>query len=266
MTRSTFCACGGYNHRTVFSGVYRRMAPDPYPFSVVQCTECGLRRTEPPPDSTIYERGIAHTSVREPGGANWSRKIVRELSEQARFKSRVLDVGCNVGDLVAAALDAGFDAEGIDLDPRVIAVGEALGRPVRMGSLAGEQGPFDVVVAVHVVEHVPDLREFFSGLERVLREGGLAFIFVPNCQGLMPRLMRERWIGWLPAEHYWHFTPESFRRTCSLLSSLHIVDLTTKGVIEPPSQGWKAVAKNAAVRYSRVVGVGDQIEAVLMKQ
>ena len=45
-------------------------------------------------------------------------------------------------------------------------------------------GSFDIVICLHVLEHVPDDRKAMSELRRVLRPGGVAVIMVPIEEGL----------------------------------------------------------------------------------
>jgi hypothetical protein len=115
----------------------------------------------------------------------------------------------------------------------------------------------------HVLEHVLDLRGALASIARVLAADGRCFVYVPNHRGLVARIMRENWSGWLPNEHVWHFTPATFRSTVAA-SALEIRSLTTKGVIEPV-QGNHGLAKRLVIGLSRAVSWGDQIEAVLAR-
>jgi hypothetical protein len=96
----------------------------------------------------------------------------------------------------------------------------------------------------------------------VLVPGGLAFVYVPHYRGLIPRLMRDNWMGWFPQQHVWHFTPTTLARAVETTTRLRMTDCTTHGVIEPPSTGVKGAGKSAISAFSRSVGWGDGIEAV----
>lgn len=81
----------------------------------------------------------------------------------------VLDVGCGAGVFARAAADRGARVTGIDTDPAAVAraaaevpegtfqVGDALDPP---------SGPFDVVVAVQLLMHVPDPAAVLAALGR----------------------------------------------------------------------------------------------------
>jgi 2-polyprenyl-3-methyl-5-hydroxy-6-metoxy-1,4-benzoquinol methylase len=174
-------------------------------------------------------------------------------------------VGCGVGNLVVAATEQGFDAEGIDVDP--IATDEARknGRPVRTATLEQVQGSYDVLVVNHVLEHIEDLEAFLAHVSRVLTSAGRFFVLSPHYKGLIPRLLRGRWMGWVPREHFWHFTPGTLAATVEQMSPLTLVRSSTEGVIEPPVGGVKGIAVAALTAVSKGLGRGDQVEAIFEK-
>jgi SAM-dependent methyltransferase len=267
-SRSGSCVCGDERHATVLSGRYRRLGVHDYAFTILKCKSCGLARTSPIPEPFQYEVGYTLTTKEgEFVGSTedeWSARVARDIAQRAEGR-RLIDIGCHVGNLVQAASEIGFDARGIDLDPVATAAGRRLGRAVEDRTLAEVNDTFDIAVLIHVLEHVQGLRSFLFHLERVLVPRGLAFINVPHYRGLMPRLMRENWMGWFPQQHVWHFTPATLVGTVERAGSLRAVDCTTRGVIEPPSTGMKGAVKAAVSTLSRSVEWGDEIEAVFQK-
>lgn len=255
----------------MLSGAYHR-APEAssataYHFSIAECLSCRLVRTLPPPDPCRHEHGYARYGPKTGAGIapdTWSKPIAAFLRVHAPGR-RLIDVGCSQGTLVAAALDQGFDARGIDVDPVAIAAGQQLGRPVSVRSLGEIEETYDVAVLNHVLEHVNDLVGFLSSLSRILSPDGRVFMFVPYFRGLVPRLMTTNWIGWDPTEHVWHFTPETLERTVRNGTGFKMLSYTTKGAIEPPSTGLRGCVKRAVQWTSQQVGWGDQIEAIFIR-
>jgi 2-polyprenyl-3-methyl-5-hydroxy-6-metoxy-1,4-benzoquinol methylase len=263
------CFCGSTHYRSVLQGTYDRLLLTDYAFAIVVCVECGLARTLPVPDPEQYARGYALTTAadgRFVGATDdaWSASIVEDVRSFVPV-GRLLDIGCHVGNLVAAATARGYDAVGIDLDPVATAEARRLGRAVRTAGIEDVEETFDVVVMNQLLEHVFDLREFLAHVARVVEPGGYALVYVPCYRGLMPRLMRTHWMGWFPSQHVWHFAPETLRRVVEEATPLRLVRRTTKGVIEPPSTGTKGWAKARIIAFSRAVGWGDEIEAVFRK-
>jgi SAM-dependent methyltransferase len=177
----------------------------------------------------------------------------------------LLDVGCSIGNLVMAAAEQGFEAEGIDVDPVATEEARRQGRPVRTAALEQVQGTYDVVVVNHVLEHIEDLGGFLAQVSRVLAAGGRLFVFSPHYKGLIPRLRRGRWMGWVPREHVWHFTPETLATSIERASPLVLVSCETKGVIELPASGAKGIGVAALGALSSGLGRGDQVEAIFEK-
>ena len=108
--------------------------------------------------------------------------------------SRVLDVGCGAGGLVAYLLEHGFDARGIDtseatvdaaqsfltsrgLDPSRITVGLTT-------DLIGRNEQADTVVCMDCLEHVEDDQTLFDELVTLCRPGGTLIVTVPALMSL----------------------------------------------------------------------------------
>lgn len=60
---------------------------------------------------------------------------------------------------------------------------------------------FDLVIALHLVEHLPQPARFFAEARRVLRGEGLLIIATPNPTGIGARVMGKWWTGWRDTGH-----------------------------------------------------------------
>lgn len=263
------CACGSAEYEIVLEGRTSRLAVVNYEFRIAICRDCGLGATIPRPNVEQYQDGysLSTDEGRFTGSARdgWSEPLARFVQERIPG-GRFLDIGCHVGNLVAAASAAGFEAEGIDADPVATAYGASLGRPIRCATLEAVTGGFQVIVVNHVLEHIGDLAGFLHSVERLLAPGGMLFVFVPNRRGLMARAMGANWIGWFPNQHVWHFDRHSLLALFKRETNLSVAACTTKGVIEPPSVGARGMVKKVLTRGSRIAGWGDQIEAIFQRQ
>jgi methionine biosynthesis protein MetW len=98
---------------------------------------------------------------------------------------RLLDVGCGRG-AVASLLSARFDeVHGVDADDAALAKAAERGVAVAQVDLDREplpyeDGSFDAVVSLDVIEHVLDPAVFVRELARVLRPGGRLYLATPN--------------------------------------------------------------------------------------
>jgi ubiquinone/menaquinone biosynthesis C-methylase UbiE len=108
---------------------------------------------------------------------------------------RVLDMGCARGDLLremARHNDGWGLLAGFDFSPGMVTKGVELGAglPVRFfvadaQSMPLLDGTFDVVMARHMLYHVPDIQRAVAEVARVLRPGG-QFLAVTNSAQTMP--------------------------------------------------------------------------------
>src|ERR1041385_7358606 len=106
--------------------------------------------------------------------------ICREVTDR---RPRILDVGCGTGANLLMLSKYG-DAEGVDLSEDAVAVCRERGlENVKLGAaekLPYEDGTFDLVTALDVVEHLDDDLGGLSEMRRVLRPGGRVLLFVPT--------------------------------------------------------------------------------------
>lgn len=122
----------------------------------------------------------------------------------------VLDVGCGSGYITAAVAEQTSIAIGIDPDTDAIA--RAKDRETtaiyQVGTAAdGPSGPFDVVMAMDVVEHVPP-EEIWPPIRYRLNLGGTAIVSVPAHQWLYGEHDRRQ-------RHRCRFSREDLRREAS---------------------------------------------------
>ena len=109
--------------------------------------------------------------------------FVKEICKGFKHRPRILDVGCGTGGNLKLLSQFG-DAEGVDVSIDALEFCRQRGlNNVRLGAaeeLPFEDGTFDLVTALDVVEHIDDdiagLREF----RRVLKPDGRILLFVPT--------------------------------------------------------------------------------------
>lgn len=127
-----------------------------------------------------------------------------------RAAFRILDFGCGRGKLVLWLREHGYDAVGVDLDPRPFEFGAGLYRSRGQqpesclfpldgaGRSPFPDSSFDFVVSSEVLEHVDDLGRVVAELRRVTRAGGEGFhLYPPHRRPVEPHLFMPL-VHWLP--------------------------------------------------------------------
>lgn len=101
----------------------------------------------------------------------------------------VLDVGCGNGPYLRALHERGVEAVGCDLSLGMVQTAPSTARRLNadVASLPLTDAPFDVVLAPHMLYHVPDQETAARELRRVLKPGGVC-VAVTNGAGHLGRM------------------------------------------------------------------------------
>lgn len=126
---------------------------------------------------------------------------------------RLLEIGCAKGFFLRVAKDAGFEVHGLELNERNYRraradVGDGV-LNVDLFSAAYPADHFDVIYMRDVFEHVPKPKAMLEEMNRIARAGCVVFIEVPNIEGLMYKLVRQRHICVFGFEHLNYWAPET---------------------------------------------------------
>ncbi len=173
----------------------------------------------------------------------------------------VADIGCGGGLVAEPLARLGAHVTGIDPAEENVAAarthaaqsGLQIGyRAARVEELAAEGAQFDAVIALEVVEHVPDVAAFTSVCAQVLRPGGLMLLSTINRTARAFALAivgAEYVLRWLPrGTHQWdRFVTPAELRDALERSGLRPVD--TRGLtFNPLTRTWR-LSTDTGVNY-----------------
>ena len=158
-----------------------------------RCPQCGFAQPDRLPAlpryfERIYDQQWSQEWVAQEFEASYKdlifRRILDSLSRRLGPDRRaLLDVGSHAGRFLQLARDAGWRAEGIELNPRTAAyAARQTGAPVhriRAEHLSELGTRFDAVTMTDVLEHVPEPLPILSSARRVLTAGGWIAVKVP---------------------------------------------------------------------------------------
>jgi 2-polyprenyl-3-methyl-5-hydroxy-6-metoxy-1,4-benzoquinol methylase len=212
---------------------------------LVRCTACDLVYVNPTFDEAHYKSVYASQDyqdiVRDLGIKSHDYRVQRFGAERVRLMAehlpavrspRYLDVGCSTGFVVEAARASGWEAIGVDLNPSAIEYGRSRGLDVRAVDLeeAGfDPESFDAVSLFDVLEHLLDPVRTLRACTRLLRNGGIVFLYVPNYDSASRLLMgKDAHFIW-PTHHLNYYTPATIRDLMTR-ESLDTVYLATEGL------------------------------------
>jgi SAM-dependent methyltransferase len=208
-------ACGGPGEEHFQFGEYQ----------LERCRGCGFVYVKNPPSADQLAKAYAsmydtaetyvpderfHKRLK-----NWfvARRIRRHTKPGHRH---LLEIGFGHGHLLRALQREGsFTLEGIDYGEGTIPHLRSLGLNVSTASVEQKHypdGTFDMVVGMHVLEHVQNPGQFVSEIHRILRPGGRVYFQVPCVSHWRARIAGRRWKYYGPPFHLWYFSTEAMRR------------------------------------------------------
>jgi 2-polyprenyl-3-methyl-5-hydroxy-6-metoxy-1,4-benzoquinol methylase len=195
--------------------------------TTVVCRRCGLVYASPRPErerlARFYREHI-YTQYIDARG-RFTERLLAASRRQARDTfdffvgragvrlagTRVLEVGCGLGDFLVLARQGGARVLGLELDgPYADFAEKEHGLSIARGRIEDldTAARFDVIALFHVVEHLEDPVGILAALRPRLAGGGRLFIEVPNFMGPW----RIPFTEFLRLEHLYNFSPDTLRR------------------------------------------------------
>lgn len=142
-----------------------------------------------------WVRCLAPLALLHPGGRDELDAAAMHLPAPPPG-SRVLDVGCGSGVLLARMQSLGWQVEGVEPDPAAVEAARARGVSVRLGTLEKQDYPenhFDAVHSAHVIEHLHNPLTLIQESWRILKPGGTLVLLTPNVESWAHRRYGQIW-------------------------------------------------------------------------
>jgi SAM-dependent methyltransferase len=179
-----------------------------FPLGLSGCVNCGHAQLSHFVDpsmlfsSYIYASGTSGTLRKY---FEWFADSLKQVAEPG---SKVLEIACNDGSLLAALAKSGFDAIGVDPASNLTQEARAKGHKVLTGFFpdTAPEGKFDIIVAMNVAAHTPRPLRFLQGVANSLEKDGVAII-----QTSQANMIANGELDTIYHEHYSFFSPSSMR-------------------------------------------------------
>lgn len=190
-------------------------------FKLLSCATCETVTVSPFP--TVEELIAFYQSYE--GTTDYRKKQDKKIRRASGRIKRVmkhapgnvfLDVGCNYGFTVKAALDLGLNAKGIDIDDTAVSeskktFGSEYYETISVQDYAARGGQADIVYTAEVIEHVPDPDSFVAAIAQILTPGGILYLTTPDGgHWSLPSNFAE-WGMVMPPEHITYFTRKGMK-------------------------------------------------------
>ncbi len=196
-------------------------------FTLLRCADCKTSIATPLPTEQelvkFYQNHKKSNCYRSKKASKIRRSLgrVKRLMRASPPGKKFLDIGCNIGYMVAAAHQAGLEAHGIDIDESAIATARQSFpeaghfETISIQDLAARGDTFDIVYMSEVIEHVRDPDSFIAAAARVMRPGGLLYITAPDgAHFAVPKNFAD-WGMVCPPEHLTFFSRAGMKKMLS---------------------------------------------------
>lgn len=186
--------------------------------------------------------------------------ILRALDRRVpRRPRRLLDIGAHAGRFLHVARQAGWDVEGIELNPRTAAYAASrTGAPVHQvnaHTLAATGARFHAITLTDVLEHIPDPVALLTTAARILEPGGSIAVKVPcgrsqwHKERLLASVIPSRDVSLAGnLVHVNHFTPRSLAMALERAGFMDVDVLTGAPELLPLDSSAAGRAASNAVR------------------
>lgn len=204
MKRETCGACGSPNLDVFLDLGYSPVADayltDTYEYAqlfaleLAVCDKCKLvQLLEVLDDKTLFGTGYSFYSSASAPLSQYHALYANHIMDMHDdlCKKLVVEIGCNDGDMLRHFHERGYPTLGVDPATGPVAVAGTRGIPVinqpfdALRARMVGQGEAGVVVANHVLAHVPNVFEFLSGVAHVLAPNGVAYVEVQYVADLL---------------------------------------------------------------------------------
>lgn len=169
-----------------------------YPLQVMMCEDCGLAQLGHVVSPEILYRNDYpyESSTTQAGRTHWSG-FASSVAERLKMAPNdlVVDIGSNVGVLLAAFRGAGFRVQGVDPAANIVMLARANGIDTlcdffnedAAAAIVREKGRAAVVTATNVFAHVDDLHALVASVQSLLLDRGVFIVEAPYFPNLIRR-------------------------------------------------------------------------------
>ena len=146
----------------------------------------------------------------------WSLKNkINLINSLSNHKGALLDIGAGTGNFCETSKQNSWDVYGVEPNEkaREIAAKKNIFLHQSIEDFKGQQ--FDVVTLWHVLEHLPDLENTITAIQKLLKPNGVLIVAVPNYNSFDAKHYKRFWAAYDVPRHLWHFSQKSMSKLFS---------------------------------------------------
>ena len=130
----------------------------------------------------------------------------------SRPEQNILDIGAGTGDFLKVCKVNLWNVFGIEPDMEARNIAAKKGVLLHKDVSHFKDKKFEIITLWHVLEHVENLEEYISTLEKLLSKNGTLIIAVPNYKSYDAKYYSKFWAAFDVPRHLWHFSETSISK------------------------------------------------------
>lgn len=227
-----FKVCPACNSKS-FTNIGKPIASDENSiYSVIECNDCKLNWCSPMPSTkelndyyTRYYQTRYSTIDKYPLKTKIKSIVTFRKARLKNFFSiiekyspgkSILDFGCGEADILYVAKEKGWKVLGVDysneLSEKFIKDKINFKCASDLSSTGIEKNSLSCITAKHVIEHIPEMENFFESIKQYLSPNGVFAVKTPSASSNRAKLGLANWHLVRPMEHFWGFDINNFRK------------------------------------------------------
>jgi 2-polyprenyl-3-methyl-5-hydroxy-6-metoxy-1,4-benzoquinol methylase len=189
-----------------------------------QCKDCGLVQILGKP--VDYYREVIRSNKVSGAMRSFRLAQLRDFVEKYNLKSRlILEVGCGNGDILEILRELKCNFHGMEHKSEFVENLEKDGYKVFAGYPSESQNLnlenlYSAFLSLNVLEHTPNIKEFLSGIRKMLNPDAVGLIEVPNFEMIVAKGMISEFM----LEHLTYFDRATLRLALES-SGFEIIDI-----------------------------------------
>jgi ubiquinone/menaquinone biosynthesis C-methylase UbiE len=130
----------------------------------------------------------------------------------SRPEKNILDIGAGTGDFLKVCKVNLWNVFGTEPDMEARNIAAKKGVLLHKDVSHFTDKKFEIITLWHVLEHVENLEEYISTLEKLLTKNGTLIIAVPNYKSYDANYYSKFWAAFDVPRHLWHFSEASISK------------------------------------------------------
>ena len=175
--------------------------PDGFHYKMVRCKTCNLLYASEIYDedfsNELYEKSTFNNELEINGLKKTYGRCISSAVKNLKTKSNFLEIGCGSGYMLEVAIDLGFkNVKGVE--PSKLAIKDAkeeikkniINAPFKISDFL--ENSYDLIFIGMIIEHVTDVNDFLSSLQKILKPGGLIVCVCHNERHFLSKLLKNK--------------------------------------------------------------------------